>query len=195
MCNAMALQIGGMAFSVIGSVNQAKAQQNSYNSQAQVQQNQYNYQAQVAANNATMAEYQARDAIKQGQREEQNQRLKAAALLSDQRAQLAANGIDLGEGTATDLLTTTKFMGEHDALTIRDNASRKAWAYRVQSSSYSDEEAMRKSVATGMDTTSGGGINPTMVGVTSLLSSAGSVSEKWYTAKKTGTDLTKSFWD
>lgn len=175
MCNPMALQIGAMAFSAIGSMNQAEAQQN-----------QYNYQAQVARNNATMAGYQAKEAIRQGQIEEQNQRLKTAAMYGDQRAQLAANGLDLGEGTATELLTTTKYMGERDALTIRDNASRKAWAAQVQEQGFTDEASMK--------TASADGINPLMAGATSLMGSASNVADSWYKAKKSGTDLTKSFW-
>lgn len=164
MCSVgMALQGAGMIFSAMGSRDQAQGQQDSYN-----------YQAQVAQNNATMAEYQARDVLERGQREEQNRRLKTAAMFGDQRAQLAANGIDLGEGSATDLLVTTKFMGENDALTVRNNAARDAWGYRNKAKGFLDEEAMKRATARS--------INPTKAGVTSLLTSAGSVADKWYAA-------------
>lgn len=155
-----AMQVIGTVMSVKGSMDQAEAQQN-----------QYNYQAQVARNNATMAEYQARDVLERGQREEQNRRLKTAAMYGDQRAQLAANGVDLGEGSATDLLTTTKFMGENDALTIRNNAAREAWGYRNRAQGFLDESGMKSATASG--------INPLMAGATSLLTSAGSVAESW----------------
>lgn len=168
MCTiAMALQGAGMAMQVMGAMDQAEAQRN-----------QYNYQAQVARNNATMAEYQARDVLERGQREEQNRRLKTAAMFGDQRAQLAANGVDLGEGSATELLTTTKFMGENDALTIRNNAARDAWGYRNKAQGFLDEASMKRGTADAID--------PTMAGATSMLTSAGSVADSWYKAKKSG---------
>ena len=151
----------GTAFSVVGSMNAAEAQRNAYD-----------YQAQVARNNAITAEQNAKLAQEQGAQDEQNQRLKAAAFYSDQRAQLAANGIDLGTGSAADLLATTKFMGEHDALTIRDNAARKAWAYRTQSQDFSTDASFKSAA--------GSNINPMMAGATSLLTSASTVASRWY---------------
>ena len=170
------LSLGGAAFQVIGAMNQADSQKQAYE-----------YQAQVARNNAVLQEYQARFALEQGQAAEQNQRLKTAALFGDQRASMAANGIDLGEGSALDVLTTTKFMGERDALTIRDNASRKAWAYRVGAQNYLDDAAFKNATADG--------ISPMMAGVTSLLGSATSVADTWYKAKKAGVKLPWPFGD
>jgi hypothetical protein len=175
MCNPMALMVGGAAFQAVGAMNQAEAQKNAYE-----------YQAQIARNNATIQQQNAKLAMEQGVTEEQNQRLKVASMLGDQRASMAANGLDLGEGTATDLLATTEFMGNRDALTIRDNASRKAWAYRVQGQNFLDDAAFKSATA--------GGINPLMAGATSLMGSATSFSDTWSKAKKSGTDLTKSFW-
>ncbi len=175
MCNPMALMIGGAAFHAVGAMNQAEAQKNAYE-----------YQAQIARNNATIQQHNAKLSMEQGVIEEQNQRLKVAAMFGDQRASMAANGLDLGEGTASDLLATTEFMGNRDALTIRDNASRKAWAYRVQGQNFLDDAAFKSATA--------GGINPMVAGATSLLDSATSFSDTWFKAKKSGTDLTKSFW-
>lgn len=176
MCMAMgALQIAGLAFSTVGAINQAQAQRDAMN-----------YEAQVARNNATLAQYQAKDAIEAGQREEQNRRLKTAAMFGDQRASLAANGIDLGEGIATDLLTSTKYMGEVDALTIRDNAAKRAWGYRVGAQDYMDKAAMKEATA--------GGINPLMAGASTLLGSAGGVADSWYRSKKAGMTSDQWMW-
>jgi hypothetical protein len=149
------------AFSAVGAMSQAEAQRDALN-----------YQSQVARNNATLAQYQAKDAVERGQAEEQNRRLRTAATFSDQRAQLAANGIDLGEGIATDLLATTKYIGEHDALTARNNAAREAWGYRAKARGFLDESAMKDATA--------GGINPLMAGATSLLGSAKSYGTDWF---------------
>ncbi len=70
--------------------------------QAQGQRSAAQYQASVARSNAVLAGHQASDTITQGQAAEGNQRLKTAQLKGAQRAQLAANGVDLGEGSAND---------------------------------------------------------------------------------------------
>lgn len=174
MCNPAMLQAGGAAFSLMGAMNQAEAQKQ-----------QYAYQAQVAANNAAIAKQQASLAIQNGQTQEQTQQLKTSAVHGAQRAAMAANGIDLGEGSATDMLATTEFLGKRDQLTIRDNAMRQAWGYQVQAQNYTDAgQAM---------TATGDAINPLMAGATSLLGSATSFAPSWFKAKETGADLTKPF--
>jgi hypothetical protein len=131
------------------------------------------YQAGVADSNAEIAEEQARFATMNGQREEQAARLKMAAMLGDQKAALAANGVDVNAGgSAIELMATTKVIGEGDAFTIRDNAARMAWAYRQKARGYHNEAAMDISTADAM--------NPWMSGVGSLLASAGTVADKWY---------------
>jgi hypothetical protein len=130
------------------------------------------YQASVAESNATIAEEQARFAMMNGQKEEQAQRLKMAALLGDQKAVAAANGVDVHSGSPVELMATTKTIGEGDAFTIRDNAARMAWAYRQKARGFQNESAMDLSTADAM--------NPWMSGVGALLSSAGTVADKWY---------------
>lgn len=130
------------------------------------------YQANVAANNAEMADAQAQAAIVAGQREEQAVRLKTASTLADQKAIAAANGVDIGSGSPLELMASTKIFGEDDALTVRDNANRTAWAYRQQGRGFRNEAAMDRSAA--------GSISPWMSAGTSLLTSAGAVSDKWY---------------
>lgn len=145
----------------------------------------YAYQAQVADNNAQIAEWQAKDSIQRGQTEEQNQRLKTASTYGSQRAALAANGVVLSEGSALDVLTTTKYLGERDALTVRDNALKEAWGYKNQAAaSRADAAAMRWKRST---------ISPLMNTTTSLLTSASSISDKWSKAKTEGVS-SNSFW-
>lgn len=127
------------------------------------------YKAQVAKNNAQVAEWQAQQEERIGAFEEQNSRLRTADLYGTQRAVMAANGLDLGEGVATDILATSKYMGERDALTIRDNASRKAWAARVQKTNFLNESAFSTATANA--------INPFMSSIGSLLGNAGAVAD------------------
>jgi len=80
------------------------------------------YAAQVAANNQNMANSAATQALQQGQVEQQQKAQAENLLVGQQKAGLAANGIDVGSGTAIDLLGDTKAAGMLDQLTIEHNA-------------------------------------------------------------------------
>lgn len=154
-------QAFGAGMSAMGAYNQASAQKATLG-----------YEAAVAQNNATVSDYQAQQALLIGAQQEQQSRLQTAQMFGTQRASMAANGIDLGQGTATDILTTTKHMGEVDALTIRDNAARQAWAAKVQAQNYLNNAAA--------DRASASAINPTIAGLTSLIGGATGVAKSWY---------------
>lgn len=89
------------------------------------------YQEQVAENNAITQERMAKDAEARGRIEEANHRLKVAQMKSSQRARQGATGAEVNTGSAALLQQDTAEMGELDALTIRSNARREAWGYRV----------------------------------------------------------------
>ena len=151
--------------SAVGSVASASAQRAAAS-----------YQANMLDLNAQMAERNAQGELMRGQREEQSVRLRTAQLKSSQRVALAANGLDLGQGTANDVLTSTDVMGENDANTVAANALRSAFGYRTQAMNFANEARMRRASA------------PSVAGAlaTSLIGSATSVSEKWANLKKTG---------
>lgn len=164
MCTPAAapyVMMAGMGASMVGASNSAKAQQSNLD-----------YQAEVSANNAQIAEWQAQDAIRQGQQQEQQSRLQYAAMKGTQRAALAANGVALDEGSAVDILTSTDYMNEMDASTIRANAARTAWGYRTQGTNYSDNAAALRAGASASSPASAAGL--------SLLGSAGQVAGSWY---------------
>ena len=100
--------------------------------QAKAQKQEGNYNAQVARNNATIDMQQRSSSLQQGDVEAQQAQMHQAQVLGAQRASLAANGVDLTQGSAQDLLTTTKFLGAQDVNTIQSNAARTAWGYSVQ---------------------------------------------------------------
>jgi len=151
-------QIAQIGYNMAAAYQQAKAQKAIMR-----------YKAQVSKNNAQVAEWQAQQGEKVGVSQEQASRLRTADLYGTQRAVMAANGIDLGEGVATDVLGTTKFMGERDALTIRDNAARKAWAARIQKTNFLNEAAFGEATADA--------INPWGSALGSLMGNAGAVAD------------------
>lgn len=100
--------------------------------QADAQKKQAEYQAQVDANNAKIAAWQRSDALQRGEQEAENALRQQQLLLGQQRAALAANGVDVTEGSALDILATTRFLGAQEVASIQSNAAREAWGYDVQ---------------------------------------------------------------
>lgn len=163
------LQVAGLVSGVFGATNQSKATQQAYN-----------YQATVNRNNAQVAEWQAQDALQRGAKAEQAQRLKVAQLKSAQRAGFAARGIALDEGSPLNILNDTDYMGELDALTIRDNAAKEAWGARTQGANYSSDAAMLGARADAE--------SPLGAGFSTLLTGAGTVASSWYN-RRTKTEV------
>jgi hypothetical protein len=157
----MALQVGGMFTSAIGAQSQAQSMQNNYN-----------FQAQMGDINARIAESDAQAQLAAGNKQIQNSKLKTAQLKSSQRASMAANGIDLGSDSAVNILSSTDYMGESDALTISANAIHAAGNARMQAVNASNQAIMNRAMASGID--------PGQAGMSSLLSSAASVAASWY---------------
>jgi len=164
---SLGFMVAGMASSMIGSYYGAQAQKSTLA-----------FQASMNDINARIAEKNAQQTILAGQRQEQATRLQTASLKSDQRAAMAANGIQLGEGTAANVIASTDVLGEIDANTVAMNALRQAWGYRTQSTNYGNEALMQRAAS--------GAISPGMSAATSLLGSAGSVAQSWYQMNKTG---------
>lgn len=93
------------------------------------------YQSDIAKYNADVADNSAKDAINQGNAQASQQRQRARQLAGTQAATMAANGVDLGGGTATDIFADTAGMGELDALTTVNNAQRQAYGLEAQAAS------------------------------------------------------------
>lgn len=118
---ALAVQGVGAAYSAYQQKQAGKAQQG-----------QLNYQAAVDRNNKIISDRYAQDAIDRGKVEEEEQRRKTQQIKGNQRVGFAANGIDLGSDVVTETLQDTAMYGELDALTVRNNAQREAYGYKVQ---------------------------------------------------------------
>lgn len=158
------MQIAGTVSGAYGAYNKSKADKTAYETQAA-----------VARNNAEYSESQARDAIRRGQVAENDVRRRTAQLEGSQRARLAANGIDLGEGSALNILMDTAFFGENDALNVRDNSNREATALRTQGSN--------QTAAANLYQTRADSESPFSAAAPTLLTGAGLVADSWYKNK------------
>lgn len=122
MCELMtALTIGSTLLGAAGAVQQGQATAAASR-----------YSANVMDMNATLADRRAKDALERGAVAEQRKRQEVSAIVGKQTAAMAANGVDISFGSPLDTLTDTAVLGELDALTIRTNAHREAYDYRVQ---------------------------------------------------------------
>lgn len=135
-------------------------------------------QSNISRINAQMAENTAQSALYAGQAEVGRQTLRAGQLKSAQRASLAANGVDLGVGSAAETLASTDVMKDIDKNTIEQNAIGSAWGYRTQASNYMIDAAAKSMTRDA--------ISPAGSAATSLMGSAGQVASSWYQYKKAG---------
>jgi len=162
--SASAIAFGSSVFSAgtgaIGSYNGAQSQQNNLR-----------FQATMADTNARIAELGAQSALNQGQQQIAVQTMKAGHIKSSQRASMAANGVDLGVGSAAEVQASTDIVKEIDTNTLNANAVRSAFGYRTQALSFQNDALMKRA---GADT-----IDPGMSAFTSLLGSAGNVYSAW----------------
>lgn len=90
--------------------------------------------AEVASErNSLLAQKAASDATARGEQEAGAYRLRASKVLGQTRAKLGASGVDVEAGTAGRVADDTKAIAELDVATIRNNAAREAWGYKMQS--------------------------------------------------------------
>mgnify|MGYP000066526460 CR=1 FL=1 len=161
------MSLVGAAASAGGAYASSKARKNAFGAQGEID-----------LNNAQVNEWQAQQAEAAGADQERTSRLHTQQVVGAQRAAMAANGVDLGVGSAAEVTASSKVVGEHDALAIRDNASRAAWGYRTQAQYNRNTAEAAFSAADA--------INPLVSAGSSLMTSAGSVSQSWSAGVKRG---------
>lgn len=131
MCEA--ITIATIAATVVSGAYQAKGQYE-----------QGKYQAKVSKNNAIIKNQLAADALNRGRVAEDNKRMQVAQAKAMQRAQFGASGVDVNLGSASDIQADTAMIGELDALTIRNNAEREAYGFRVGASNDEAQSVLNK---------------------------------------------------
>jgi hypothetical protein len=100
-------------------------------SSARAQRKQGEFEAHQNEVNASLAEESASDALARGKEDEAALRTDTKQLIGSQRAGYAAQGVQVDDGSALDVMTDATRQGELDALTIRTNAAREAHGYTV----------------------------------------------------------------
>ncbi len=131
---ALALTLAGVGAGVqaIGTYRAGRAQGRAAEEAGAAERRAAESSAALADYNAAVADIQARDATQRGTEEESKFRQGVDVLIGSQRAGFAAAGVDVGFGSAVDVQADAALLGELDALTIRTNAAREAWGYKVE---------------------------------------------------------------
>ena len=65
--------------------------------------------------------------------------MKTIAAIGEQKVGIAANGAEIGSGTAIDMIEDTATLGELDALNIQYNAEQKALNFDQQANNFSNQ--------------------------------------------------------
>lgn len=86
--------------------------------------------------NARLMEFGAQQELQKGAADVAKLTLQAGQVKSSQRASMAANGIDIGQGSAAEVQASTDVMKQIDVNTLTANAIRSAFGYRQQAVNY-----------------------------------------------------------
>lgn len=86
--------------------------------------------------NAGIAETQAQDALARGKDDEERFRMGVKQLIGSQRAGFSGQNVAVDSGSAVDVQADSAFLGELDALMIRENAAREAHGFQQQAQVY-----------------------------------------------------------
>lgn len=103
------------------------------------------YNSRQTAFNIEIAEMQGKDVRARGEREATAAKKQARNIISEQRVALAAQGIDIDSGSALEIQEDTAMLGEREAQTIRNNAWREAWGYKVEALNLGHRQQMENS--------------------------------------------------
>lgn len=168
------IAIAGAVLSAVGTGVAAYGQVQ----QGEAAQAQAAYQAGVYRNNQILAERAAEDEQAAGRAAVQRSQLATKQLQGRQRAVLAGNGVQVDTGGALDITSDTAAMGALDQETIRNNAERKALAYRAQGANFQADAQLATMRGDALSSAGDSAAFGT------LLSGAGSVASKWYSFSK-----------
>ena len=160
--------IAAVTSTVLGTVSSVQ--------QGKQQQAMYNYQAKVAEENAKIANKNAATERQTGIEEARLQRMKTLQAVGSQQAAMAANGMDVTQGTSLDIIEDTAAMGELDALQIQTNYERKAQSYEAQANNFNNQASM--DVIAGKNAYKAGQIKAVQTGLNGVSKTVG-VASKW----------------
>jgi hypothetical protein len=115
--------------------------------QAQAARAQGRYQKQISDTNARLAEQKAGDAVERGGEQANQIRRQANKVSAEQKAIAAANGMSTDSGDFQDLQRETNTNSAADIATVKTNAWREAFGYKVEAANDASQGAFAEMAA------------------------------------------------
>lgn len=115
---ATAMQVAGTAVQTIGAYQQSR------------------YEAKVQEANQRAENNRIVDAMERGETDARDAARKHAQLAGAQRAALAANGIDVSFGSASDLMADTAMFAQEEQQNVRENTKREIMGYDINAANF-----------------------------------------------------------
>lgn len=112
-------------------------------SQSRAIQAQDEFQRQQAAANQRLAALNAQDALRKGDLAAGKVKSQASRIQGSQRAAFVGQGVETGSGSAQDIQNETADYADIDMQTIKNNAWREAWGYRVEALNIAGQSKLR----------------------------------------------------
>lgn len=164
----------GAISSAIGGFYAAKTAQYEAKSAA----SNYQFQSDMDALNARSAEADAQSILEAGKSDIMRYTLQAGQNKASVTAHTAASGVVLGVGSAKEVAASQDVVKDIDVMTINSNATRAAWAKRVQATNYKNR-SMLENVSSQNSLRTARSISPWMSATGSLLGSASRIGTQW----------------
>lgn len=139
-----------------------------------------NAQKRIARTNAAISEANASRVMQLGEIEAARFGMKAKAQAGAIKTHQAAAGVDVNSGSAVDVQESHQALSMFDSMTIRSNAAREAYGFKVKAHDFRNEAAMAKARANSAMIS--GSINA----LSSLLSGASSASSGYQSWQQMG---------
>jgi hypothetical protein len=117
---------------ITAGITAAAMQYKAAEGKADAQEAQAKFNAQQMEHNAELTQIRRREVLKQGEEDAFRRQEQVRSMLGKQKVNLAAQGIDVGDGTAFELMEETREIGREDVRMIKNNAWREAWGMQVE---------------------------------------------------------------
>lgn len=170
---SMLMTTFGAVGSAIGSFFAAESQRNQLKMQAQ----NAKFASQMSAINARGSEFMAQDSINAAHQAIGRYTMQAGQAKASAETALAGRGIELGTGSAKEVIGSMDLIKEIDRMTMSANSVRQAEAYRMQAFNQRTQSVMEGLTSRNLLTTASG-ISSPLAGFSSLM---GSGSTWWQT--------------
>lgn len=172
MADPVSLAVIGIASSAAAGGVSALGASSAASSKAQM----YQYQAGISAMNTKIAQQNSDYALETGETKAQQVGMETRYQVGQARVARGASGLDVNTGSNEKVIESVEEIGQHNEAITRSDAAKRAYGYQVEAAQSTAQGQLYEMSAS--DAITAGKYQV----ASSLLGSAGSVSDKWLSA-------------